>query len=86
MVFHISSKSRFHNTSNYIKICYISLLGNLLVMLNFNPIFVPTWKLGFIGIYTSRELFAFRGLQETAFVFASFKTMILLRRSSVQKW
>ena len=31
-------------------------------------------------------IFTFFGLQETEFVFGSFKTTILLTRSSVQKW
>ena len=75
--FHISSYSQSH-TGNYIKICYRSLLGNLLLMLNLNPMFFPIWEKGCIGIYENRELCKkqYMGCQKQV-IFVSFKTMIL---------
>ena len=41
--FHISSYLLSHNTSNYIKICYISLLGNLLTLTPYFSQYLLFW-------------------------------------------
>ena len=46
LIFIITSHSQFHNANNYIRICYIFLSGNLLIMLT--PYFSQTINL----IYT----------------------------------